>query len=48
VYNRYALGDDFSCEGPLIIEERESTVVVGPRGRVTVDADLNVRIEIWD
>ncbi|MBI2880996.1 MAG: hydantoinase/oxoprolinase family protein [Candidatus Tectomicrobia bacterium] len=46
VYDRYSLGSDFSCEGPLIIEERESTVVVGPKARASVDADLNVRIDI--
>jgi N-methylhydantoinase A len=46
VFDRYALGEDFSVEGPLIIEERESTVVVRPGARASVDADLNVRIDI--
>jgi N-methylhydantoinase A len=37
VYRRYGLrcGDTF--EGPAIVEERESTLVVGPRASVTVD-----------
>ena len=37
VYRRYALspGDEF--EGPAIVEERESTLIVGPQASVTVD-----------
>lgn len=46
VYDRYALvpGDHF--DGPAIIEERESTTVVGPRDRVRVDDALNLCIEV--
>jgi N-methylhydantoinase A len=46
VYDRYALqpGDSFS--GPAIIEERESTVVVGPGSRIAVDAHLNLIVDI--
>ncbi|MCL4676677.1 MAG: hydantoinase B/oxoprolinase family protein, partial [Pararhodobacter sp.] len=46
VYDRYALrpGDHFN--GPAIIEERESTTVVGPHDRVRVDKALNLCIEV--
>ncbi|MCG8544392.1 MAG: hydantoinase/oxoprolinase family protein, partial [Alphaproteobacteria bacterium] len=42
VYDRYALkhGDEF--EGPAVVEERESTTVVGPGATVTVDPHLNL------
>lgn len=31
VYNRYTLPADVPLPGPAIIEEREATVMVGPR-----------------
>lgn len=37
VYLRYALRPGDTFEGPAIIEERESTLVVGPQASVTVD-----------
>jgi N-methylhydantoinase A len=37
VYLRYALRPGDTFEGPAIVEERESTLVVGPQARVTVD-----------
>jgi N-methylhydantoinase A len=37
VYDRYALFPEASFQGPAIIEERESTVVVGEDARVAVD-----------
>jgi N-methylhydantoinase A len=37
VYDRYALGPGSRLTGPAIIEERESTTVVGPGAIVTVD-----------
>jgi N-methylhydantoinase A len=46
VYDRYALGPDFSANGPAIIEENESTIVVGAGARVHVDAFSNVVIEM--
>lgn len=46
VYDRYALTPGFTLDGPAVIEERESTTVVGPDARVTVDAHLNLVIEI--
>ena len=37
VYDRYTLTTDTQISGPAFIEERESTVVVGPRDSVQVD-----------
>ena len=46
VYNRYALRAGDAIEGPAIIEERESTTVVAPGDRITVDESLNLLITI--
>jgi len=46
VYDRYQLAPGMVLRGPAIIEERESTVVVGPGARVEVDAYQNVVIEL--
>ncbi len=48
VYDRYVLapGDVFS--GPAIVEERESTLVFGARGRARVDEHWNVIVELTD
>ncbi len=45
VYDRYALRAGMRFEGPAIVEERESTTVIGPRARVAVDARLNLLAE---
>jgi N-methylhydantoinase A len=37
VYDRYRLYPGAQFAGPAIIEERESTVVVGEDGRVSMD-----------
>ena len=37
VYDRYAMGSGDRLTGPAIIEERESTLVVGPGARVEID-----------
>ena len=44
VYDRYQLAPGMTLRGPAIIEERESTVVVGPGAQVEVDAYQNVVI----
>ncbi|MBI4011510.1 MAG: hydantoinase/oxoprolinase family protein, partial [Candidatus Rokubacteria bacterium] len=46
VYSRYALRSGTALRGPAIIEERESTIVVGPDGRASVDEHLNVVVEL--
>ena len=46
VWDRYALAPGMRVDGPALIEERESTVVVGSGDRVTVDARLNLVAEL--
>jgi N-methylhydantoinase A len=45
VYDRYGLAPSARFDGPAIIEERESTVVVGPGATVTVDDFRNLRVD---
>ncbi|MDB5371992.1 MAG: methylhydantoinase, partial [Belnapia sp.] len=46
VYDRYALRPGMGFDGPALVEERESTCVIGPATRVNVDADLNLVLEL--
>src|SRR5439155_12268842 len=46
VYDRYELGPGAELRGPAIGEERESTVVIGPRGSARVDDVLNLIVEL--
>ena len=46
VYDRYALGTDNVLQGPAIIEERESTVVINGPGAIHVDAHRNVIVDL--
>jgi N-methylhydantoinase A/oxoprolinase/acetone carboxylase beta subunit len=46
VYDRYRFTAGMSGEGPCIIEERESTIIVPPGCGVSVDRYLNVIISI--
>ncbi len=46
VYDRYALRAGDTLKGPAVIEERESTTVIGPGGAVTVDGYLNLICEL--
>jgi len=48
VYDRYALAPGASFSGPAIVEERESTLIVGTRGHARVDERLNVIVEFAD
>ncbi len=45
VYDRYALEPGTEFFGPAIVEERESTLVVGQGARVTVDQWASVVVE---
>ena len=45
VYDRYALAPGATFSGPAIVEERESTLIVGGRGRGRVDDQLNIVVE---
>jgi N-methylhydantoinase A len=46
VYDRYSLTPGFTCKGPVLIEERESTVVVGPNCSCRVDDYYNAIIDL--
>jgi N-methylhydantoinase A len=46
VYDRYALGAGTTFEGPAIIEERESTAVLGPGARGEVDDSLTIVVTL--
>jgi N-methylhydantoinase A len=46
IYNRYKLGRASVINGPVIIEERESTTVVGPGAIATVDQWDNLVIHL--
>jgi N-methylhydantoinase A len=45
VYDRYRLAPGAAFAGPAIVEERESTVIVGPGARCRVDEQLNLVVE---
>ena len=45
VYDRYALRPGAAFAGPAIIEERESTTIIGPGARVRVDASRGLVTE---
>jgi N-methylhydantoinase A len=46
VYDYYALAQDVEVEGPAIIEQAESTIVVGPRATAHIDAHHNLVMHI--
>jgi N-methylhydantoinase A len=46
IYDRYALQPGMSFPGPAIVEESESTLVVGVSARAQVDEQLNVVVEL--
>jgi len=46
VYDRYALAAGMTLTGPAIVEERESTAVIGPGGRARVDDGLTLVVEL--
>ena len=48
VYDRYALESGATFDGPAIVEERESTLIVGTRAHCRVDSWLNVIVELKD
>jgi N-methylhydantoinase A len=47
VYDRYRLGPGAAFDGPAVVEERESTVIVGPDSRAEVDEWRNLIVR-WD
>jgi N-methylhydantoinase A len=46
VYDYYALAQDIEVQGPAIVEQAESTIVVGPRAVAHVDAHHNLVMNI--
>jgi N-methylhydantoinase A len=46
VYDRYRLKAGARIQGPAVVEERESTVVIGPGGRARVDAFGNLEVTV--
>ncbi len=46
VYDRYALSPGDTFDGPAVVEERESTTVIGPGAKVTVDDSLNLLCDL--
>jgi N-methylhydantoinase A len=46
IYDRDVLGADATLEGPAIIEQMDTTVLIPPGARARVDADLNVVIDV--
>ena len=45
IYDRYRLAPGASFSGPAIVEERESTVIVGPGAACETDAQWNLVIQ---
>ncbi|HWN13032.1 MAG TPA: hypothetical protein VNU02_04175, partial [Candidatus Dormibacteraeota bacterium] len=45
VYDRYRLDPGARLSGPAIVEERESTTVIGPGALISVDAHRNLVAE---
>ena len=48
LYDRYTLEPGMRFNGPAIVEERESTLIVGVGGQACVDERLNVVVELGD
>lgn len=48
IYDRYALKPGMEIAGPAIVEERESTLIIGARGHARIDDTLNVLVELRD
>ena len=46
VYDRYRLGPGAAFDGPAIVEERESTTIVGPDAAVSVDEFRNLHVRL--
>jgi N-methylhydantoinase A len=46
VWDRHALRPGTELVGPAIVEASQSTLVVGPRGRLTIDSDFNALVAL--
>ncbi len=45
VYDRYLMEPGTCIEGPAIVEEKESTLIVGPGGKLRIDEYLNAIVD---
>ena len=48
VYDRYALQSGTTLEGPVVVEERESTCIVGAGDIARVDAMCNLVVDVFE
>jgi N-methylhydantoinase A len=48
IYDRYALKPGMTFAGPAIVEERESTLIIGSRGSARIDEKLQIVVELAD
>ncbi|MEC7302786.1 MAG: hypothetical protein VXV97_09540 [Pseudomonadota bacterium] len=46
VYNRNAMTPGYRFEGPAIVEESESTLILGPGAQARVDDQLNLIVDL--
>ena len=46
IYDRYLLDSGSEIDGPAIVEERESTVLLAPQDRAVVDRWLNLVLDV--
>ncbi len=46
IYERADLASGFACSGPVIVQENESTTIVGTDGRLSVDAQGSLLIQL--
>jgi N-methylhydantoinase A len=46
VYDRYRLGAEMTFDGPAIVEERDSTALIGPAAAVSVDHFANLIVSL--
>jgi N-methylhydantoinase A len=46
VFSRYSLPANFECDGPCVIEERESTTIIGRNATVLIDDHRSIVISI--
>ncbi len=46
VYSRYGLTNGDKMNGPAIIEEKESTFVIGPNSQFSVDHQMNIVVDM--
>ena len=46
IYDRYKMKPGMKFDGPAIVEERESTVIIGPGAKCAIDRDHNLVVEM--